>query len=107
MKLAISKEENSNKNVEEVTKIKMKVNEVRSKLASIKFKIERKCIKNKPIEERKRSIVKLEEEKHLSFHPKNGRSKSIPHINMNLRIEALRDMKEDLMIRNSKVSGEI
>jgi len=26
---------------------------------------------------------------------------------MNLRIEALRDMKEDLMIRNSKVSGEI
>jgi len=77
MKVAKSREESLIKTELEVTKIKMKVNEVKSKLASIKFKIERKCIKNKPIEERRQSIVKLEEEKHLSFHPKTGRSKSI------------------------------
>ena len=78
-----------------------------SKLACIKFKIERKCIKNGAREERRASIHKLEMEKNLLFHPKNSRSKSIPTINMDLRIEALKDMKEDLLMRRSKISDEI
>jgi hypothetical protein len=46
-------------------------------------------------------------EKNLIFHPKKDRSKSIPTINMNLRLKALKDMKEDLLIRRSKISEEI
>jgi hypothetical protein len=46
-------------------------------------------------------------EKNLIFHPKKDRSKSIPTINMNLRLKALKDMKEDLLIRRSKISEEV
>lgn len=47
-------------------------------------------------------------EKNLVFHPKRDRSKSIPTINnMNLRLQALKDMKEDLLLRKCKVSDEI
>ena len=46
-------------------------------------------------------------EKNLIFHPKKDRSKSIPTINMNLRLKALKDMKEDMLIRRSKISEEI
>ena len=41
------------------------------------------------------------------FNPEKGRSKSIPAINMNFRIEALKDLKEDLIIRKDKVGNEI
>jgi len=83
------------------------INQMNSKLACIKFKIERKCIKNGAREERRASIHKLEIEKNLLFHPKNSRSKSIPTINMDLRIEALKERKEDLLMRRSKISDEI
>lgn len=73
----------------------------------IRFKIERKCIKNGAREDRRQSIHKLEIEKNLQFHPKKDRSKSIPTINMNLRLEALKDIKEDLLMRKSKISDEI
>lgn len=43
----------------------------------------------------------------MIFHPKKDRSKSIPTINMNLRLEALKDIKEDLLMRKSKISDEI
>ena len=46
-------------------------------------------------------------EKNLQFHPKKDRSKSIPTINMNLRLEALKDMKEDLLLHRCKISEEI
>jgi len=71
---------------------------VNSKLVSIRFKIERKCIKNEAREERRQSIHKLEMEKKVVFHPKKARSSSIPTINMNLRLKALKDMKEDLLM---------
>jgi hypothetical protein len=76
-------------------------------LACIKFKIERKCIKNGAREERRASIHKLEQERNIQFHPKRDRSKSIPMINMNLRLLALKDMKEDLLMRRGKISDEI
>ena len=80
---------------------------VNSKLACIKFKIERKCIKNGAREERRASIHKLEQEKNVQFHPKRDRSKSIPMINMNLRLLALKDMKEDLLMRRGRMGDEI
>jgi hypothetical protein len=43
----------------------------------------------------------------LVFHPKKDRSKSIPTINMNLRLKALKHMKEDLLLRKSKIQDEI
>ena len=43
----------------------------------------------------------------MQFHPKRDRSKSIPTINMNLRLQALKDMKEDLLMRRCKISDEI
>ena len=41
------------------------------------------------------------------FHPKRDRSKSIPIVNMNLRLKSLKDMKEDMLIKKSRVNGEI
>ena len=64
-------------------------------------------IKQGAREERRKSIHKLELEKNLSFHPKRDRSKSIPTINMNLRLQALKDMKEDLLLRRCKILDEI
>ena len=78
-----------------------------SRLVGIRFKIERKCIKNGEREKRRQSIHELEKEKNLNFHPKRDRSKSIPTINMNLRLEALKDIKEDLLMRKSKISDGI
>ena len=43
----------------------------------------------------------------MVFHPKKDRSKSIPTINMNLRLKALKHMKEDLLLRKSKIQDEI
>ena len=83
------------------------VNLVKSKLAGIKFKIDRKMIKQGARDERRQSIHKLEIQKNLQFHPKRDRSKSIPTINMNLRLQALKDMKEDLLMRKCKISDEI
>lgn len=56
---------------------------------------------------RRQSIHKLEIEKNLIFRPKKDRSKSIPTINMNLRLKALKHMKEDLLLRRSKIKDEI
>ena len=78
-----------------------------SKLVCIRFKIERKSIKNGAREERRASIHKLEMEKNIAFHPKRDRSKSIPIVNMNLRLKSLKDMKEDMLIKKSRVNGEI
>ena len=78
-----------------------------SKLVCIRFKIERKSIKNGAREERRASIHKLEMEKNIAFHPKRDRSKSIPVVNMNLRLKSLKDMKEDMLIKKSRVGGEI
>jgi len=76
-------------------------------LASIKFKIDRKLIKHGAKEERRNSIVKLEIEKNLQLRNKKDRSKSIPNISINLRVEALKDMKEDILMRQCKISDEI
>ena len=56
---------------------------------------------------RRQSIHKLEIEKNLIFRPKKDRSKSIPTINMNLRLKALKHMKEDLLLRRSQIKDEI
>ena len=77
-----------------------------SKLVCIRFKIERKCIKNGVREERRQSIIKLEQEKNLNFHPKKDRSKSIPIINMNIRLKALKEMKEEILMKKSKIADE-
>lgn len=90
--------------LEEITK---DVGSVNSKLLCIKFNIERKFIKNEAREVRRQSIHKLEIEKNLIFRPKKDRSKSIPTINMNLRLKALKHMKEDLLLRRSKIKDEI
>lgn len=88
-------------------KLQEEINTLNSKLAGIRFKIDRKMIKQGAREERRQSIHKLELEKNLQFHPKRDRSKSIPTINMNLRLQALKDMKEDLLMRRCKISDEI
>jgi len=105
--LAQSKEEHEKTVPERMKKLANDINLLNSKLACIKFKIERKCIKNAAREQRRQSIHKLENEKNLQFHPKKDRSKSIPSINMNMRLEALRDMKEDLLMRRWLISDEI
>ena len=43
----------------------------------------------------------------MSFHPKRDRSKSIPIINVNLRLKALKDLKEEIKIKKNKVPHEI
>ena len=102
-----SKLEYNNEIVGQVEQLGKDISALNSKLVCIRFKIERKCIKNGAREERRQSIHKLEVEKNLLFHPKKDRSKSIPNINMNLRLKALKDMKEDIIIRRSKISDEI
>lgn len=82
------------------------VSNLNSKLVCIRFKIERKCIKNGVREERRQSIIKLEQEKNLNFHPKKDRSKSIPIINMNIRLKALKEMKEEILMKKSKIADE-
>jgi hypothetical protein len=82
------------------------VSNLNSKLVCIRFKIERKCIKNGVREERRQSIIKLEQEKNLNFHPKKDRSKSIPIINMNIRLKALKEMKEQTLMKKSKIADE-
>ena len=49
----------------------------------------------------------FKKDKNIVFNPEKGRSKSIPTINMNYRIEALKDLKEDLIMRKDKVGNEI
>ena len=78
-----------------------------SKILCMKFNIDRKFIKNEAREVRRQSIHKLEMEKNLIFRPKKDRSKSIPTINMNLRLKALKHMKEDLLLKRSKIKDEI
>jgi hypothetical protein len=97
--VAQSKEQHDSVVQERMQKLNEELNQLNSRLACIRFKIERKCIKNAHREQRRQSIHKLENEKNLQFHPKKDRSKSIPSINMNMRLEALRDMKEDLLMR--------
>jgi hypothetical protein len=87
--------------------IEKEVCSVNSKLLCIRFNIDRKFIKNEAREVRRQSIHKLEIEKNLIFRPKKDRSKSIPTINMNLRLKALKHMKEDLLLRKSKIKDEI
>ena len=84
-----------------------KVSQVNAKLVGIKFRIERKCIKNEAREQRRRSIHQLEMDKNLKFHPKKERSKSTPHINMNVRLKCLKDIKEDLILNRTPVPNEI
>jgi hypothetical protein len=43
----------------------------------------------------------------LNFHPKKDRSKSIPIINMNIRLKALKEMKEEILMKKSKIADEI
>jgi len=43
----------------------------------------------------------------MSFHPKRDRSKSIPIINVNLRLKALKELKEDIQMKKNKVPHEI
>jgi L-lysine 2,3-aminomutase len=43
----------------------------------------------------------------MSFHPKRDRSKSIPIINVNLRLKALKELKEDIQMKKNKVPREI
>ena len=102
-----SKQRHDDQVAETAKKLKLDISAVNSKLVCIRFRIERKYIKNGAREERRQSIHKLEMEKNLMFHPKKDRSKSIPTINMNLRLKALKDMKEDLLMRKSKISDEI
>ena len=90
--------------LEEITK---DIGQVNSKLLCIRFNIDRKFIKNEAREVRRQSIHKLEIEKNLIFRPKKDRSKSIPTINMNLRLKALKHMKEDLLLRRSQIKDEI
>jgi len=42
----------------------------------------------------------------LNFHPKRDRSKSIPVINMNIRLKALKEMKEEILMKKSKIADE-
>jgi hypothetical protein len=49
----------------------------------------------------------LEQEKNLNFHPKKDRSKSIPVINMNFRLKALKEMKEEILLKKSKIANEV
>jgi hypothetical protein len=43
----------------------------------------------------------------LNFPPKKDRSKSIPIINMNIRLKALKEMKEEILMKKSKIADEI
>ena len=43
----------------------------------------------------------------MNFHPKRDRSKSIPVINMNIRLKALKEMKEEILMKKSKIAEEI
>ena len=43
----------------------------------------------------------------MNFHPKKDRSKSIPIINMNIRLKALKEMKEEILMKKSKIADEI
>ena len=81
---------------------------MRSKCAGIKFKIDRKMIKQGAQDERRMSIHKLEQRKNLLFRPKyeKNRSKSIPTINANIRLQALKDMKEELLMQKTMQSFE-
>lgn len=104
--------EECKKNFDNAIKMKLEeinkdVGQVNSKLLCIRFNIDRKFIKNEAREVRRQSIHKLEIEKNLVFRPKKDRSKSIPTINMNLRLKALEHMKEDLLLRRSKIKDEI
>ena len=38
-------------------------------------------------------------EKNLLFHPKKNRSKSIPNLNIKVRLNVLKEMKEELLIK--------
>lgn len=96
-----------NQLTQQVSDVKNMVNNLNSKLVCIRFKIERKCIKNGVREERRASIHKLEQEKNIAFHPKRDRSKSIPIINMNLRLKSLKEMKEDMLMKKSRVGDEV
>lgn len=84
--LEASRKKHQTQVVEKVKNLQTDINQLNSKLAGIKFKIDRKMIKQGARDERRLSIHKLEKEKNLSFHPKKDRSKSIPTININLRL---------------------
>ena len=92
---------------ERLAKLFDNANQMESKIAGIKFKIERKCIKNNIKEERRMSIHRLELEKDLNFHPKKSRANSQPEIKVSVRLEALKDMKEELLLRRCKIAEEV
>jgi hypothetical protein len=54
--------------------LKEELGQIKSKLVCMRFKIERKCIKNDAKEQRRQSIHKLEVERNLIFRPKKDRS---------------------------------
>lgn len=60
-------------------------------------------IKQGAKEERRASICKLERERNLQFRPKRARAQSIPTMNAHLRLQALKDMKEDLLMQQEIV----
>ncbi len=93
--------------LEKMATLEEELNKVNSKLVSIRFRIERKCIKNDAREERRQSIHILEKEKNVTFHPKKPRPSSIPTANMGMRLKVLKDIREDLLMQKSKVSDEI
>ena len=43
----------------------------------------------------------------MIFRPKKDRSKSIPVLNMNLKLKSFHDMKEDLLLKKSGIYDEI
>ena len=69
---------------------------------SIKFKIERQAIKNEVKEQRRNSIHKLEQEKNLIIRPKHNRSKSIPINHVNMKLKVLKEIKEELLVKECK-----
>lgn len=90
-----------------IKEIDLNVSKIDAKLVGIRFRMERKCIKNDAREQRRKSIVQLEIEKNVKFHPKKQRSKSIPAIDMNKRLKCLKEIKEDLLLNRTPVPHEI
>jgi hypothetical protein len=79
---------------------------IKQRVSSIRFKIERKEIKNEAKLEKKRSIHLLEIEKNLNFRPRRDRSKSIPYMSMKHRLKSLKEVKEDMQIQKCKLPEE-
>lgn len=91
---------------QKLSKIDDQTSILNSKLVGIKFKIERQAIKNEAREQRRNSIHKLEMEKNLNFRPKRDRSKSIPISNANMKLKVLKEIKDELMMKEFQAANE-